>query len=179
MKNHIKRDDNAQKGLILFKDIRETIKAEEVLKRAGFDIRIVAPPPEVRIGCDLAIEFNVIDEMGVKRTLHEYNVRPLEIILLKDANLKPLDIIKEVSFGDYLMIKAGHVKLTFNRKNGEIVNISGGGCPDIPYLALSLIGKKLGETKRPRELGFTLCAYMLDKAYMRALEIFKGARNKC
>ncbi|MCS7114558.1 MAG: DUF3343 domain-containing protein [Nitrososphaerota archaeon] len=168
--------ENVEKALIILSDVREAIMAEEVLKRAKFEIKTVAPPPEVRIGCDLAIEFNVVDRLGVEQALERYGIKPLDIIPLKDPKLRPLDIVEETSFGDYLMVKAGHMKLTFNKRSGEIVNISGGGCPDVPYLALEIVGKKLGEAKSPRRLGYSLCAYMLDKAFTRALEIFKGEK---
>jgi hypothetical protein len=62
------------------------------------------------------------------------------------------------------------MKLTFSKRNGEIVNISGGGCPDIPFLALNMVGKTLEEADKPDDLGYTLCAYMLQKAYERALQ---------
>ncbi|MEM2393631.1 MAG: DUF3343 domain-containing protein [Candidatus Bathyarchaeia archaeon] len=172
-----KSDEGSEKALIILKDVREAIRAEEVLKRAKFEVKAVAPPPEVRVGCDLAIEFNVVDRLGVEHALERYGIKPIEIIPLKDPKLRPLDIIEETPFGDYLMVKAGHMKLTFDRRSGEIVNISGGGCPDVPYIALEIVGKKLNEAKSPRELGYSLCAYMLDKAFTRALEIFKGEKR--
>jgi len=45
------------------------------------------------------------------------------------------------------------------------VNISGGGCPDVPFLAQEMVGKTLAEAPRPRDLGHTLCGYALDLAY--------------
>lgn len=175
--NLFKKEDRGkekdEKGLIILKDVREAMKAEEILKTAGYDVRVVAPPPQVRVGCDLSIEISLIDRLGAERSLNKYNIQPVDVISLSNTSLKPLDILKEIDFGDYLMVKAGHMKLTFNKRNGEIVNISGGGCPDIPYLALSMVGKNLEKATRPRGLGFTLCAYMLDKAYEKALETFK------
>jgi hypothetical protein len=47
----------------------------------------------------------------------------------------------------------------------KIVNISGGGCPDVPYLAQEMVGKALGKAPRPRDLGHTLCGYALELAY--------------
>jgi hypothetical protein len=167
-----------EKGLIILRDVRDAMRAEEVLKIAGFNVKVVAPPPEVRVGCDLSIEFSLIDRLGIEKALNHYGIKPLDLIPFKNINSKPLSIIEEFDFGEYLMVKAGHMKLTFNKQSGEIVNISGGGCPDIPYLALSMIGKTLWKTASPKELGFTLCAYMLDKAYRRALEIFKEG-SKC
>jgi hypothetical protein len=169
-------ENNVEKGLIILSNVRETIKAEEALKRAGFSVKTVAPPPEIRVGCDLAIEFNIIDRLGVEQALSRIGVKPLDIIPLRDPKLKPLEIFKETQFGEYLMVKAGYMKLTFHLKSGEIVNISGGGCPDVPYLALNLVGKRLGKVEAPGRLGCTLCAYMLDKAYKRALELFNEGK---
>ncbi|MFN2355777.1 MAG: hypothetical protein ABR512_14810 [Desulfopila sp.] len=42
---------------------------------------------------------------------------------------------------------------------------SGGGCPDVPYLAAMLVGKTLEEAPRPRDIGHTLCGYALQLAY--------------
>lgn len=172
----MKSVEKIEKALIILSDVREAIKAEEVLRRAKFEIKTVAPPVEVRIGCDLAIEFNVVDRLGVEQALERHGIKPIDIIPLKDPKLRPLEIIEELSFGDYLMVKAGHMKLTFNKQSGEIVNISGGGCPDIPYFAFKIVGKRLGEAESPRKLGYSLCAYMLDKAFTRALEIFKEGK---
>lgn len=162
-----------EKSLLLLKDVRETMKAEQILKKKNLQVRVVAPPPEVRVGCDLAVEINIMDSFEAEKALNSFNIKLIKHIALNKTELKPLDIIKEVDFGDYLMVKGGHMKLTFDKRNGEIVNISGGGCPDIPYLALSMVGKSLEETEKPQDLGNTLCAYMLQKAYERALKTYR------
>jgi phage terminase large subunit-like protein len=64
-------------------------------------------------------------------------------------------------------------KLTFDPKTGKIVNVSGGGCPDVPFLAQSLIGKTLNEAQKVMEEGYSLCAYMLNKAVYKALELME------
>lgn len=46
-----------------------------------------------------------------------------------------------------------------------IVNVSGGGCPDVPYLAIRLIGHRLDAAPSPREIGHTLCGYALGLAF--------------
>jgi hypothetical protein len=163
----------SEKRLILFKDVRETMKAEQILKRKILGVKVVAPPPEVRVGCDLSIEINLVDSFGAEKTLRNHRVEPVKIISLGNTQQRPLDIVKEVDFGDFTMIKAGHMKLTFDKRNGEIVNISGGGCPDIPFLALNMVGKTLEETDKPEDLGYTLCAYMLQKAYEKATQVYE------
>ncbi len=167
------KKEKSERAIVLLKDVRETMKAERLLKTQKYDVKIVAPPPEVRIGCDLAIEISLVDSFGVQNSLRNNGINPINVVPLSNIQLKPLEIVKEVDFGDYLMVKGGHMKLTFDKRNGEIVNISGGGCPDIPFLALSMVGKTLEETRRPDELGYTLCAYMLEKAYERALQKYR------
>jgi hypothetical protein len=75
------------------------------------------------------------------------------------------------------MVKAANMKLSFEKKSGIIVNTSGGGCPDIPYLHAEMIGKRLDEAPRPRDLGFTLCALMLDRALEESLTLWRGGNK--
>jgi len=68
------------------------------------------------------------------------------------------------------MIRAANMKLVIDKRSGKIVNISGGGCPDVPYLAEMLIGKNLMEASSPKDLGHTICAYALHIAYEEMLK---------
>jgi hypothetical protein len=61
------------------------------------------------------------------------------------------------------------MKITVSKKDLKIVNISGGGCPDVPFLAQEMVGKTLAEAPRPRDLGHTLCGYALELAYEELL----------
>jgi hypothetical protein len=97
----------------------------------------------------------------------------VEILPLKGAG-ELLDIVKINDFGDACMVKAGNMKLTFDKKTGIILNISGGGCPDIPFLHISMLDKKLTEVERPKDKGYTLCALMLDRAFTESLEIWQA-----
>jgi hypothetical protein len=76
------------------------------------------------------------------------------------------------------MVKAGNMKITFEKKSGVIVNVSGGGCPDIPYLHAELIDKRLSEAQRPKDLGYTLCALNLDRAFDECLTLYGGGDKK-
>jgi hypothetical protein len=58
-----------------------------------------------------------------------------------------------------------HMKLTIDRKSLTIVNVSGGGCPDVPHLAWQMVGKHLSRAPSPMEIGHTLCGYALQLAY--------------
>ena len=161
-------------GLVLFLDVHDAMQAENVLKGAGYAIRLIAPPPELRKGCDLAVEINLVEQPGIKRLLDRKGVAYTSIAPLNISTAELLDIIKVTDFGDWVMVKAGNMKLTFDKGSGIIVNTSGGGCPDIPYLHAELIGKQLAEAPRPRDIGFTLCALMLERALEECLAIQQG-----
>ena len=163
-------------GLILFHNVEEAIVAEKILKAGEYEIKLVAPPPELRKGCDLALEINLVEKAGIERLLRQKEAIFVEILPLKGAG-ELLDVVKIKDFGDACMVKAGNMKLTFDKKTGVILNISGGGCPDIPFLHISMLDKKLTEVSRPKENGYTLCALMLDRAFTEALEIWKQKGN--
>ncbi len=58
-------------GLVLFASTSEAMKAENVLRKAGVAVKLVAPPPARRKGCDLAIEVNLMERVSVERCLSE------------------------------------------------------------------------------------------------------------
>ena len=151
-------------GLALFDKVEEALHAEKVLKNAGYVCRLVAPPPALRKGCDLALEINLVEQMGIERLWKNKDVNCLEVVPLRGKSLELLQIVNITDWGDVVMVKAGNMKLTFDKETGIIQNTSGGGCPDIPYLHTQLLGKKLSEAPRPKDIGFTLCGLMLDRA---------------
>lgn len=164
------------KGLIILNEVSEAMQAEKMLRAFGYGVRGVAPPLEIRKGCDLAVEFDLIDQLGVERLLKRSGLSPLDVVALDTLSQKPLDITKEKDFGRYLMVTAANMKITVDKAKGTIVNISGGGCPDVPYLAISLVGKNITEVETPGENGYSLCAYMLEKAYGKALSMVNSLR---
>lgn len=155
----------SERGMLIFEHTAEVIRAEVLLKKAGIDVEVKGPPPEVRTGCDLAIEFPIISELKVSQVLKEAKIRPLQILPLQHLLLEPVSLYHVKDFGDYLMVKAANMKITVDKRDHRIVNISGGGCPDVPYLAERLVGKCLNEAPEPRTLGSTLCGYALQLAY--------------
>jgi hypothetical protein len=161
-------------GLILFANVSDAISAEKVLRGAEYAVRLVAPPAELRKGCDLALEINLTEQLGIERLLNQKDVMYISIEPIKTSTSGLLQVVKVTEFGDWIMVKAGNMKLTFDKNSGIIVNTSGGGCPDIPYLHAELIGKQLTEAPRPRGIGFTLCALMLDKALEECLILWQG-----
>jgi hypothetical protein len=76
-----------------------------------------------------------------------------------------VDLFQVKDFGDFLMVRAANMKLTIEKKTQRIVNISGGGCPDVPFLAYEMVGKTLSESPRPLDIGHTLCGYALGLAF--------------
>ena len=164
-------------GLVLFMEVPEAMKAEKVLKQVGYTVKLVAPPPELRRGCDVAVEINLAEQPGIERLLKQRNVSYVSVTPIKISTPRLLQIVKVTDFGDWLMVRAGNMKLTFNKENGAIVNVSGGGCPDIPHLHAELIDKPLTEAPRPEDIGFTLCALMLNRALEECLILWKGGNQ--
>jgi len=142
-------------GLVLFMDVQDAIKAENVLKKAGCTVKLVAPLPQLRRGCDLALEINLVEKLGIERIFKQRDVAYVSVTPLKAGTSELLEIVKVTDFGTWGMVKAGNMKLTFDKENGVIVNTSGGGCPDIPHLHAELIGRPLTEVSRPKDIGFT------------------------
>ncbi len=164
-------------GLFLFEKVEDAIKAEKVLKSADYMVKLVAPPPTLRKGCDLAIEINLVEQIGIERLFKQKDVDYIKAVPLKgDGEL--LEVVKVTDFGEAVMVKAGNMKLTFDKNTGIILNASGGGCPDIPYLHAELINKKLTDAPRPKDIGFTLCALMMDRAFVECLDLWKEAKEK-
>lgn len=168
-----KADSFAQeRGILVFESTTLVIKAESLLKRENWDIRVMGPPPEINTGCDLIIEFPLIDELAILRKLAESNIRPLQVVPVKSPLLEPVDILHIKELGEYLLVRAANMKITVHKETREIVNVSGGGCPDIPYLAGQMVGKKLEDAPNPKDVGYTLCAYALQIAYDRAVQLY-------
>lgn len=155
----------SERGLLIFEHTSEVIRAESLLRDAGIDVAVKGPPPQVRTGCDLAIEFPLTSSLQVAYLLERSKIKPLQVLPLQDVLLEPVSLYHVKDFGQYLMVRAANMKITVDKRDLTIVNISGGGCPDVPYLAERLMGKTLQEAPEPRSLGSTLCGYALQLAY--------------
>ncbi len=153
------------KGIILFSNTSEVIAAEKLLRKAGLAVEIKGPPPDVRTGCDMAIEFPLVSQLLVMQALKEGNVEPLAVAPLQDMLLAPVSLFNVKEYPGFLMVRAANMKITVATEDLRIVNVSGGGCPDVPFLADRLVGKRLPDAQEPRELGSTLCGYALQMAY--------------
>ena len=162
---------------MLFEAVRDALDAHKILREGGYAARLVAPPPQLRRGCDLAVEINLVEKPGIERLLEKKGVTFSGIEPLNLAAGELLSIVRTTDFGDWLMVKAGNMKLTFDKNSGEIVNTSGGGCPDIPYLYAELVGRALDEAPRPKNIGFTLCGLMLEHALEEASRLWKNRQK--
>jgi hypothetical protein len=153
------------KGILVFHHTSDVIAAENHLKSLEMDLRVMGPPPGLRTGCDLVIEFQLIRELEICRELEAAHIRPIQVVPVQDVLLEPVSLFQTKDFGDYLMVRAANMKLTIHKPDRRIVNVSGGGCPDVPYLAEQMVGKTLSDAPNPQTLGKTLCGYALYLAY--------------
>ena len=159
------KSQESDRGILVFENTSEVIKAEKILKEEGWEIRVMGPPPGIRSGCDLVIEIPLIQELNILRTLDHVKTLPLEVVPVNNPLLQPVDLFRTKDFGRYLMVRAANMKLTVDKETMTIVNVSGGGCPDVPCLAEEMVGKSLADAPSPREIGHTLCGYALQLAY--------------
>ncbi len=157
------------RGFLVFENTSEVIQAENLLKQEGWTVQVMGPPPEIHSGCDLVITFPLIEELNILRLLDKNRLPPLSVVPVTGPLLEPVGIYQVKDFGEYLMVRAANMKLVVEKKNRKIVNVSGGGCPDVPYLAHKMVGKTIDEAPRPREIGHTLCGYALELAFEEIL----------
>jgi len=165
-------------GIIVFEDVPQALQAEKIIKKAGYAVRLIAPPPAFRMGCDLALEINLVEKPAIERIFKKEGASCAEIMPITKGTAELCEIVKISDLGNWTMVKAANMKMTFDKSSGVIVNISGGGCPDIPYLNIELVGKPLTQATRPKELGFTLCTVMLDRAFEECLELWQGGNER-
>ncbi|MCK5311950.1 MAG: DUF3343 domain-containing protein [Desulfobacteraceae bacterium] len=162
--------------ILVFEHTSDVIQAERVLKSNHVKIRVMGPPPKIQTGCDLVISFPLIKELHILRLLKAEGLSPQQIVPVTDPLLTPVDLFHVKDFGDFLMVRAANMKITVEKSTQLIVNISGGGCPDVPYLAFKMVGETLEQAPDPLEIGHTLCGYALGLAFK---EIKEQRRQLC
>lgn len=170
-----KKERLSKAALILVEEVASAMKAENLLSRAGINAKTVAPPLRLRKGCDLAVEFSVDDIARVERALGRARNLRYEIAYLSSGD-KPADIhrIKRFENGKYLMVRCANMKITVDTESDKVVNVSGGGCPDVPSLTYHIVGKELHEAGEVIEKqAYSLCGYMLKKAFHRSKELLE------
>ena len=164
--------DRVGRGIMVFEQTGGVIRAENLLRDLGWAVRVMGPPPEIRTGCDLVIEFPLMEELHLVRELTEAGIAPLQVVPVSGPLLAPVDLYQTTDFGDHLMVRAANMKITVAKADRRIVNVSGGGCPDVPWLASQLVGCTLDTAPNPRGIGHTLCGYALALA-------FEEVRRQC
>ena len=157
---------------LVFQHTGEVIRAENLLTHAGFAVEVMGPPSWLRTGCDMVLVCMALQEPAVRRVLEGADLAPEAVYPLSDGMLSPVSLCQFTDFGDYFMVRAANMKVTVERVSGRIVNVSGGGCPDVPYLASLLVGESVASAREPREDGQTLCSYALQKACEEARRIW-------
>lgn len=162
---------SVERGIFVFENTSEVIRAEKVLKDSGWKIRVMGPPPEIRTGCDLVIEFPLIEELTILRELERSGTDPIKAVPVTDPLLEPVNLFNITDFGAFLMVRAANMKICIEKKSQRIVNISGGGCPDVPYLAWEMVGKTVSESPDPAFIGHTLCGYALKLAFEEGIRL--------
>ena len=166
--------ETVTRGLLIFSNTGDVMRAEQVLKEENLDIKVVSPPPQYRTGCDLCVEFPLVEELVITRLLKKVKLAPIDIVPVSSNGSKPLKLCRTKDFGQYIMVRAANMKITLDKTNKKIVNISGGGCPDVPYLAYEMVGKPVTEAPNPLLIGHTLCAYALSTAHEKMIKIIGG-----
>lgn len=168
------RSEAITRGILVFADTQTVMHAEQILKEEEYDIRVVSPPPQYRTGCDLSIEFPLHNASEITKMLKKIGLAPIDVLPVSDNGSKPLRLYKAKDFGQYLMVRAANMKITIDKNTKKIVNISGGGCPDVPYLAWEMVGKTITEAPEPDMIGFSLCAYSLNMARDEMVRLVGG-----
>lgn len=158
----------AAKGLLLYSCIQDIIGTQSVLQREGLAVSLVPPPAELAVGCDLAVQFNPLEEELLRSMMNKGLILPgrIEFVDRPMKAIENLTTVTEICPG-FLMAVSNNIKLTVDLANHEIVNLSGGGCPDIPYVAHELIGCRLDQCPEPVDTGTSLCTYMVQLALDR------------
>jgi len=168
------KSEAVTRGLLIYPDTSSVMTVEQILKEEGYDIRVVCPPPQYRTGCDLCVEIQMLDTPEVTKMLGDIGFAPMDVLPVTDDGMKPLELYRTKDFGKYLMVRAANMKITMDKTTNTIVNVSGGGCPDIPQLAREMVGKTLSDAPEPSVIGFSLCAYSLNMAYEELKRIAGG-----
>ena len=64
-------------GFLVFQHTGEVIRAERILREAGFAVEVKGPPPELRTGCDMIIVFDLMQEPLIRNALGAARLEPM------------------------------------------------------------------------------------------------------
>lgn len=163
-----------EQGFLVFEQTGDVISAERLLRKEGFAVEVKAPPAALRKGCDMVVVCPIMAHLKIRALLEKEGLHPLDYVPVSDPLLGPVSLFQVTDFGKWFMVRAANMKVTVEKESGRIVNVSGGGCPDVPYLAGLLLGKSLDEADEPRLHGKTLCSYALQRAFEEAKRVWRG-----
>lgn len=163
-----------EQGFLVFEQTGDVISAERLLRKEGYAVEVKAPPASLRKGCDMVVVCPIMAHLKIRALLEKEGLHPLDYVPVSDPLLAPVSLFQVTDFGKWFMVRAANMKVTVEKESGRIVNVSGGGCPDVPYLAGLLLGKSLDEADEPRLHGKTLCSYALQKAFEEAKRVWRG-----
>ena len=74
IKKRVQKESRSGKAVVLLKTVREGILAEKALVKNGYAARKVAPPPEYRKGCEIAVEVDLIKKEEIVKILGERGI---------------------------------------------------------------------------------------------------------
>jgi hypothetical protein len=69
-----KKNDFKGDGIIIFNDVVSVMKGERIIRSSGYEVKLVAPPQELRMGCDLALEINLVEQAVIERLFRQNDV---------------------------------------------------------------------------------------------------------
>ena len=69
-------------GIITFQDVPVAIRAEKVLKAAGIEVKLVAPPPKFRLGCALGVEIMLSQKEQILDLFRQKDVPVSQILAI-------------------------------------------------------------------------------------------------
>lgn len=158
-------------GFMAFSHTGQVVAARKALLAAGLSPQIKAPPPAMREGCDMVLEFLLEEEAAYMAVLAENRLKPLKVMAADSPLSSPESLFRRVEYPRHLMVSAANMKITITRDTGQVVNVSGGGCPDVPALAARLVGSLITETVSTDEF-HSLCSFSLSQAKEEAERLY-------
>jgi hypothetical protein len=69
-------------GIITFQDVPVALRAEKLLKAAGIEVKLVAPPPKFRLGCALGVEILLSQKQEILDLFQQKDVPVSQILPL-------------------------------------------------------------------------------------------------
>ncbi|MCL2679705.1 MAG: iron-sulfur cluster assembly scaffold protein [Dehalococcoidia bacterium] len=67
-------------AIITFEDVPVAIRAEKLLKASGYPCKLVAPPPQFRLGCALGVEIMAYQRRSIETLLEEKDVHISQMV---------------------------------------------------------------------------------------------------